>query len=126
MSATDDPKENVGAKVSINGNIDYDVRNRYHTLSGDTYHLSAIALQAYFNTTDIASLLYEKDINGRVATPYSKAQQDAKEAITSYGNVEGKLTKTPVLSAYANPFSSYKVITSIKKLKDLETHRMGR
>lgn len=108
---------NNGVEVTINGNKDYDVHNRYHTLSGSEYYLSAIALQAYFNTTDIASLLYEVDnTNQRIASPYSK---DAKEAIiadTKYKNVTGEKENTPVQSAYAAEFISYNVAASIRKL----------
>ena len=116
LSATEDIKENVGAKVSINGNIDYDVHNRYHTLSSSNYHLSAIALQAYFNTVDIASLLFEVKEGERDPSPYSKNEQKAIVANTQYGNIESNKTTILVESAYAGPFSSYSVATSIKKL----------
>ena len=115
LSATEDIKENVGAKVSINGNTKYDVHNRYHTLSSN-YHLSAIALQAYFNTVDIASLLFEVKDGKRDPSPYSKNEQKAFVANTPYGNIEDDKTIISVESAYASSFSSYSVATSIKKL----------
>ena len=115
LSATENIKENVGAKVSINGNTDYDVHNRYHTLRSN-YHLSAIALQAYFNTVDIASLLFEVKEGKRDPSPYSKNEQTAIVASTPYGNIESNKTTISVESAYAGPFSSYSVATSIKKL----------
>ena len=115
LSATEDIKENVGAKVSINGNTKYDVHNRYHTLSSN-YHLSAIALQAYFNTVDIASLLFEVKEGKRDPSPYSKNEQEAIVANTQYGNIESDKTTISVKSAYASSFSSYSVATSIKKL----------
>lgn len=114
---TESSQVNNGVKVSINSDVNGGVQNRYHTLSGNRYYLSAIALQAYFNTTDIASLLYEEKTNGdRDDSPYSKGKQDAITADTKYKNVEDGNENTSVLSAYAGPFSSYKVITSIKKL----------
>ena len=115
LSATDGTNQNIGAKVSINGNTDYDVHNRYHTLSSN-YHLSAIALQAYFNTVDIASLLFEVKEGKRDPSPYSKNEQEAIVANTPYKNIEGDKTTISVISSYAGPFSSYSVATSIKKL----------
>lgn len=115
LSTTDGTNQNIGAKVSINGNTDYDVHNRYHTLSSN-YHLSAIALQAYFNTVDIASLLFEVKEGKRDPSPYSKNTQDAIVANTPYKNIEGDKTIISVESAYAGSFSSYSVATSIKKL----------
>ena len=115
LSITDGTNQNIGAKVSINGNTKYDVHNRYHTLSSN-YHLSAIALQAYFNTVDIASLLFEVKEGERDPSPYSKNEQKAIDANTPYGNIESNKTTISVESAYAGPFSSYSVATSIKKL----------
>lgn len=115
LSTTDGTNQNIGAKVSINGNTDYDVHNRYHTLSSN-YHLSAIALQAYFNTVDIASLLFEVKEGKRDPSPYSKNEQKAFVANTPYKNIEGDKTTISVESAYAGSFSSYSVATSIKKL----------
>ena len=116
LSATEDIKENVGAKVSINGNTKYDVHNRYHILSSNNYHLSAIALQAYFNTVDIASLLFEVKDGKRDPLPYSKNEQEAIVSNTLYGNIESNKTTISVKSSYAGQFSSYSVATSIKKL----------
>lgn len=115
LSTTDGTNQNIGAKVSINGNTDYDVHNRYHTLSSN-YHLSAIALQAYFNTVDIASLLFEVKEGKRDPSPYSKNEKEAIVANTPYGNIESNKTTISVESAYAGSFSSYSVATSIKKL----------
>lgn len=115
LSATDVTNQNIGAKVSINGNTEYDVHNRYHIL-GSNYHLSAIALQAYFNTVDIASLLFEVKDGKRDPSPYSKDIKEAIDANTPYKNIEGDKTTISVESAYAGSFSSYSVATSIKKL----------
>lgn len=115
LSATDGTNQNIGAKVSINGNTKYDVHNRYHILSSN-YHLSAIALQAYFNTVDIASLLFEVKEGKRDPSPYSKNKQEAFVAKTPYKNIEDDKTTISVESAYAGSFSSYSVATSIKKL----------
>lgn len=116
-----DPKENNGVVVSINGSISDDIHNRYHeinlTASGASgFHLSAIALQAYYNTVDIASLLFEVKDGKRDPSPYSKNKQDAFVANTPYKNIEGDKTNISVESAYAGSFSSYSVATSIKKL----------
>ena len=116
LSTTDGTNQNIGAKVSINGNTEYDVHNRYHILSSSNYHLSAIALQAYFNTVDIASLLFEVKEGKRDPSPYSKDKKDAIVANTPYKNIEGDKTTISVESAYAGSFSSYSVATSIKKL----------
>lgn len=123
LSATDVTNQNIGAIVSINGNTKYDVHNRYHILGSDNYnyHLSAIALQAYFNTVDIASLLFEVKEGKRDPSPYSKNEQDAFEANTPYKNIEGDKTTISVESAYAGSFSSYSVATSIKKLLEYAT-----
>ena len=51
--------ENKGYELLINGN-DYNVANRYHELDSSDYHLSQIALQAYYNTLDLADLLTER------------------------------------------------------------------
>ena len=128
LSTTDGTNQNIGAKVSINGNTDYDVHNRYHTLSSN-YHLSAIALQAYFNTVDIASLLFEVKEGKRDPSPYSKNEQKAFVANTQYKNIEDDKTIISVESAYAGSFSSYSVATSIKKLlkyaADIDLKFMG-
>ena len=117
LSTTDGTNQNIGAKVSINGNTEYDVHNRYHILgSNNNYHLSAIALQAYFNTVDIASLLFEVKDGQRDPSPYIKNEQEAIVANTPYKNIEGDKTTVSVESAYAGSFSSYSVATSIKKL----------
>ena len=121
LSTTDGTNQNIGAKVSINGNTAYGVHNRYHEIDLKTseeneFHLSAIALQAYFNTVDIASLLFEVENGQRDPSPYSKDKKDAIVADTPYGNIESNKTAIPVESSYAGPFSSYSVATSIKKL----------
>lgn len=115
LLATDDTNQNIGAKVSINGNTKYDVHNRYHILNSN-YHLSAIALQAYYNTVDIASLLFEVKDGKRDPSPYSKNEQKAFVANTPYKNIDGDKTTISVESAYKGSFSSYSVATSIKKL----------
>lgn len=121
LSTTDGTNQNIGAKVSINGNTAYGVHNRYHEIDLKTseeneFHLSAIALQAYFNTVDIASLLFEVKNGQRDPSPYSKDIKEAIDANTPYGNIESNKTTISVKSSYAGPFSSYSVATSIKKL----------
>ena len=121
LSTTDGTNQNIGAKVSINGNTAYGVHNRYHEIDLKTseeneFHLSAIALQAYFNTVDIASLLFEVKDGQRDPSPYSKDIKEAIDANTPYGNIESNKTTISVKSSYAGPFSSYSVATSIKKL----------
>ena len=115
------PADNNGKVVSINGSEDDGVHNRYHEIDLTTseakiFHLSAIAVQAYYNTVDIASLLFEVKEGERDPSPYSKNEQKAIVANTPYGNIESNKTTISVESAYAGPFSSYSVATSIKKL----------
>ena len=121
LSTTDGTNQNIGAKVSINGNTAYGVHNRYHEIDLKTseeneFHLSTIALQAYFNTVDIASLLFEVKNGQRDPSPYSKDTKEAIDANTPYGNIESNKTTISVKSSYAGQFSSYSVATSIKKL----------
>ena len=117
-----DPKDNNGVVVSINGSVSDDIHNRYHeidlTASGASgFHLSAIALQAYYNTVDIADLLAEKDTNGkRIASVYEKAAQADIKADTKYQNVEGNLKETVITSSYKDAYKSYSIFESIKTL----------
>lgn len=116
-----DPKDNNGVVVSINGSVSDDIHNRYHeidlTASGASgFHLSAIALQAYYNTVDIADLLTSKDSNGdRVAAVYEKAEQADTKANTKYKNVEGSKEETVISSSYKEAYTSYSIFESIKK-----------
>ena len=116
------PKDNNGVVVSINGSVSDDIHNRYHeidlTASGASgFHLSAIALQAYYNTVDIADLLAEKDPSGKhVASIYEKAAQPDDKANTMYQNVEGNLKETVITSSYKNAYKSYSIFESIKTL----------
>lgn len=116
-----DPKDNNGVVVSINGSVSDDIHDRYHeidlTASGaNGFHLSAIALQAYYNTVDIADLLAEKDSNGnRIASVYEKAAQADIKANTKYKNVAGELAETVVTSSYKEAYTSYSIFESIKK-----------
>ena len=116
-----DPKDNNGVVVSINGSVSDDIHNRYHeidlTASGASgFHLSAIALQAYYNTVDIADLLAEKDINGkRIASVYKKDEQADIKANTKYKNVEGSKEETVISSSYKEAYTSYSIFESIKK-----------
>ena len=116
-----DPKDNNGVVVSINGSVSDDIHNRYHeidlTASGASgFHLSAIALQAYYNTVDIADLLAEKDTNGnRIASVYEKAAQADIKANTKYKNVEGDKEETVISSSYKEAYTSYSIFESIKK-----------
>lgn len=116
-----DPKDNNGVVVSINGSVSDDIHDRYHeidlTASGASgFHLSAIALQAYYNTVDIADLLAEKDTNGnRIASVYEKAAQADIKANTKYKNVAGELAETVVTSSYKEAYTSYSIFESIKK-----------
>ena len=117
-----DPKDNNGVVVSINGSVDDDIHNRYHeidlTASGaGGFHLSAIALQAYYNTVDIADLLTSKDSNGdRVAAVYEKAEQPDDKADTKYQNVDDGNQKTVIKSSYGAAYKSYSIFESIKTL----------
>lgn len=116
-----DPKDNNGVVVSINGSVSDDIHNRYHeidlTASGASgFHLSAIALQAYYNTVDIADLLAEKDSNGnRIASVYEKTEQADIKANTKYQNVAGNLKETVISSSYKEAYTSYSIFESIKK-----------
>lgn len=116
-----DPKDNNGVVVLINGSVSDNIHNRYHeidlTASGASgFHLSAIALQAYYNTVDIADLLAEKDTNGnRIASVYEKAAQADIKASTKYRNVAGNSEETVVTSSYKEAYKSYSVFESIKK-----------
>lgn len=115
------PADNNGKVVSINGSTDDDIHNRYHEIDLTTskeniFHLSAIALQAYYNTVDIADLLAEKDTNGnRIASVYEKAAQADIKASTKYKNVAGNLEETVVTSSYKEAYKSYSIFESIKK-----------
>lgn len=117
-----DPKDNNGVVVSINGSEDDGVHNRYHeinltTSEANIFHLSAIAVQAYYNTVDIADLLAEKDPSGkRVASIYEKAAQPDDKANTKYQNVEGNLKETVITSSYKDAYKSYSIFESIKTL----------
>ena len=116
------PADNNGKVVSINGSEDDGVHNRYHEIDLTTseakiFHLSAIAVQAYYNTVDIADLLAEKDSNGkRIASVYEKAAQADIKADTKYQNVEGNLKETVITSSYKNAYKSYSIFESIKTL----------
>lgn len=116
------PADNNGKVVSINGSEDDGVHNRYHeinltTSEANIFHLSAIAVQAYYNTVDIADLLAEKDSSGKhVASIYEKAAQADIKANTKYQNVEGNLKETVITSSYKNAYKSYSIFESIKTL----------
>ena len=116
------PADNNGKVVSINGSEDDGVHNRYHEIDLTTseakiFHLSAIAVQAYYNTVDIADLLAEKDSNGkRVASVYEKAEQPDDKASTKYQNVAGNLKETVITSSYKDAYKSYSIFESIKTL----------
>lgn len=116
------PADNNGKVVSINGSEDDGVHNRYHEINLTTseakiFHLSAIAVQAYYNTVDIADLLAEKDSNGkRIASVYEKAAQADIKADTKYQNVAGNLKETVITSSYKDAYKSYSIFESIKTL----------
>lgn len=116
-----DPKDNNGVVVSINGSVSDDIHNRYHEIDLTTseakiFHLSAIAVQAYYNTVDIADLLAEKDSNGkRIASVYEKAAQADIKADTKYQNVADNLKETVISSSYKEAYTSYSIFESIKK-----------
>ena len=116
------PADNNGKVVSINGSEADGIHNRYHeidltTSEAKVFHLSAIAVQAYYNTVDIADLLTSKDSNGkRVAAVYEKAEQPDDKAITKYQNVEGNLQETVIKSSYKDAYKSYSIFESIKTL----------
>lgn len=116
------PADNNGKVISINGSETDDIHNRYHeidltTSEEKTFHLSAIAVQAYYNTVDIADLLTSKDSSGkRVAAVYEKAEQPDDKANTKYQNVEGNLQETVIKSSYGAAYKSYSIFESIKTL----------
>ena len=116
------PADNNGKVISINGSEADDIHNRYHeidltTSEEKTFHLSAIAVQAYYNTVDIADLLTSKDPNGnRVAAVYEKAEQPDDKANTKYQNVAGNLQETVIKSSYGAAYKSYSIFESIKTL----------
>ena len=116
------PADNNGKVISINGSEADDIHNRYHeidltTSEEKTFHLSAIAVQAYYNTVDIADLLTSKDSSGkRVAAVYEKAEQLDDEADTKYQNVAGGNQKTVIKSSYKDAYKSYSIFESIKTL----------
>lgn len=115
------PVDNNGKVISINGSEDDGVHNRYHeinltTSEANIFHLSAIAVQAYYNTVDIADLLAEKDTNGnRIASVYEKAEQPDDKADTKYQNVAGGKQETVIESSYKEAYKSYSIFESIKK-----------
>ena len=117
-----DPADNNGKVVSINGSEADGIHNRYHeidltTSEAKVFHLSAIAVQAYYNTVDIADLLTSKDSNGkRVAAVYEKAEQPDDKAYTKYQNVEGNFQETVIKSSYKDAYKSYSIFESIKTL----------
>lgn len=121
---TNDLKENNGAVISINGSVSDKVHNRYHTIDltasgAKGFHLSAIALQAYYNTTDIASLLYEEKADGkRDTSSYTLSVPTDGKASTEYQNIEAGQSTVTVESAYKDVGSldSYNVAASIRKL----------
>ena len=116
------PADNNGKVVSINGSEADDIHNRYHeidltTSEEKTFHLSAIAVQAYYNTVDIADLLTSKDSSGnRIAAVYEKAEQPDDKANTKYQNVAGNSQETVIKSSYKNAYKSYSIFESIKIL----------
>ena len=116
------PADNNGKVISINGSEDDGVHNRYHeinltTSEANIFHLSAIAVQAYYNTVDIADLLAEKDPSGkRVASIYEKAAQPDDKANTEYQNVAGNSKETVITSSYKDAYKSYSIFESIKTL----------
>lgn len=121
---TNDLKENNGVVISINGSVSDKVHNRYHTIDltasgAKGFHLSAIALQAYYNTTDIASLLYEEKTDGkRDTSSYTLSVPTDDKADTTYENIVAGQSTVAVESAYKDVGSleSYNVAASIRKL----------
>ncbi len=115
-SDTSNDTTNNGAIVSINGNENYDVHSRYHELAAVTdYKLSAIALQAYYNTIDLADLLTNKDSNGKkVAAKYVKAARASITAHTPKAKAESGKTTVSV-NSYLEAYDSYSIFASIQK-----------
>lgn len=110
---TSTDKTNYGNKVSING-ADYDVHDRYHELSvTDNYHLSAIALQAYYNSIDLADLLTNKEDGKKVAAKYTKAARDPISAETPKKKYDGNAEVT--IGSYLTAHDSYSIFESIQK-----------
>lgn len=107
-------KTNNGYEVLING-ADYDVHDRYHEVAANgNYHLSAIALQAYYNSVDIADLLTNK-VNGvRTAARYTKAARGSISATTEHQKVESDKTSVAI-DSYLTAHDSYSIFASIQK-----------
>lgn len=118
-----DDSTNSGAVVAINGNTDYNVHSRFHELEANgNYHLSGIALQAYYNTLDLASLLIHKDNNGaKQSMLYTKNNVANIQASTPYGKYTGGLTNTTVKSAIEQAYNSYNVYETISKCIEYST-----
>lgn len=114
---TSKDKTNNGTGVLING-ADYNVHSRYHEVAANgNYHLSAIALQAYYNSVDIADLLTEKDSSGkRIASVYEKKAIESIPAKTDHQKVESGKTSVSIDSYLGTEnFRSYSIFASIKK-----------
>lgn len=108
------PEDNNGTEVFING-ANYDVHSRYHEVAANgNYHLSAIALQAYYNSVDIADLLTNK-VNGvRTAARYTKAARGSISATTEHQKVESNKTSVAI-DSYLTAHDSYSIFASIQK-----------
>lgn len=86
-----------GQQVYINSNSTNDVSNVYKNLNltvDSTYKLSAIALQGYFNSLDIVSLLGSKTESGwKYNKPDTLSTDDTTPTV--YSNIYGNEDSTP-------------------------------
>lgn len=115
-SETETDVTNNGHKQLING-TDYDVNDRFHEIdlkgNASNYAVSAIALQAYYNTLDLADLFSEYDTTGkRVATTYVKAARTAISADTTHQKV--KSTTSTSVSSYLSSTNTYRIFEAVK------------
>lgn len=114
--------ENQGASVEINKK-DYSIHSRYHEIEAvksGNYYISGIALQAYYNTLDLASMLIGTDPdNTRSIKPITNAANEASEINIQHNKYEyGADDKNKVLPVINSSYSSFNIINSLQKAFD--------
>lgn len=107
-----------GTKVKINSG-DYNVSSVYSELStSESYHLSAVALQAYYNSVDLASILKRTGAYSLNVVEKVTAQTTNKKYVSGLAStdVNGVLTKN---------YNSWKASDAIEKAltyaRDIDT-----
>ncbi len=101
--------DSKGTDVGINSNFDYNVESVYHELKAkEKYHLSAVALQAYYNTVDLASLL-------KRSTAYTFNAVPAAKALTTNKKYTGGSESTTVNAVDSTGFISWNAADAIQK-----------